>query len=123
MNKTTMHARAFDLPGWPCPPRVRDIVNTPNSWGWVYMTLFSAEHGIIQDDLGRLWAAGDNIPRPERNGNNTAQLAWTPNGLGVYVPQECYGNLPDGSMLEAIPDQWLPIAVVLDAPKTLGGES
>ena len=28
-------ARTSDLPGWSCPPRVRDIPSTPESWGWI----------------------------------------------------------------------------------------
>ena len=32
------HAKISDLPGWPCPPRVRDIPNTPDSWGWVMVS-------------------------------------------------------------------------------------
>lgn len=31
------HARAFDLPGWPCPPRVRDIIHCEGSWGWGFL--------------------------------------------------------------------------------------
>ena len=123
MTETTTHARALDLPGWPCPPRVRDIVNTPNSWGWVFMNVSNPGPGVIQDDLGKLWASGDGVPRPDKLGANTAQLAWTPNGLGIYVPRECYHNLPSASMLDAIPDHWIPIATVLTVPKTLGGES
>jgi hypothetical protein len=30
------HARAFDLPGWPCPPRARQIPEHKGNWGWVF---------------------------------------------------------------------------------------
>lgn len=48
------HARAVDLPGWPCPPRVRDIPATPDSWGWV--DVGSMAGAVAQDELGYLWA-------------------------------------------------------------------
>ena len=64
----TPHARTSDLPGWPTPPRVRDIVNTAGSWGWVLVSSGTAGKThtlgrIFQDELGYLWADGNATPR------------------------------------------------------------
>ncbi len=48
-----MQARTSDLPGWPCPPRVRDIPSTPESWGWVPVQALSG--AVAQDEVGCLW--------------------------------------------------------------------
>ncbi|MFD1931300.1 hypothetical protein ACFSKW_07425 [Nonomuraea mangrovi] len=45
-------ARAFDLPGWPCPPRVADIPECKDSYGWI------AAGSVAVDDEGRLWVDG-----------------------------------------------------------------
>jgi len=119
MNNTP-HARAFDLPGWPCPPRVRDIPNHEGSWGWVPCQ--HSINGIYQDELGYLWADGNMVPE-FRTFNSSydcpgAILAWTEQGLGVYVHPKSLRYIGNISKLDMEPDRWIPIAVVLtDAPK------
>lgn len=125
MNSTP-HARAFDLPGWPCPPRVRDIPNHPGNWGYVPCNagqdaLFSNKvwsPRIVQDDLGYLWADGDAIPTFQiLNGDNDgpgAILAWTERGLGVYVHPKSLRYIGNISKLDMEPDRWIPIAAVLE---------
>jgi len=119
MNNTP-HARAFDLPGWPCPPRVRDIPSHENSWGWVPCQ--SVTSGVYQDELGYLWADGNMVPEFRTLENSSATpgaiLAWTEQGLGVYVHPKSLRYIGSISKLDMEPDRWIPIAAVLmDAPK------
>jgi len=129
MNDTP-HARAFDLPGWPCPPRVRDIPNHENSWGYVpchagQNSAYADKNHcprIAQDDLGYLWADGNAIPAFQALEGHAdgpgAILAWTEQGLGVYVHPKSLRYIGNISKLDMEPDRWIPIAVVLtDAPK------
>jgi hypothetical protein len=125
---TTPHARAFDLPGWPCPPRVRDIPNHENSWGYVpchagQNATFANKagcHRIVQDDLGYLWADGDAIPAFRvLDGDDDgpgAILAWTEQGLGVHVHPKSLRYIGNISKLDMEPDRWIPIATVLTEP-------
>lgn len=117
MNSTP-HARAFDLPGWPCPPRVRDIPNHKDSWGWVPCQ--SVTNGVYQDELGYLWADGNMVPefRTLNDSNQVpgAILAWTEQGLGVYVHPKSLRFIGNISKLDMEPDRWIPIATVLTAP-------
>lgn len=110
----TNHARAFDLPGWPCPPRVRDIASTKNSWGLVHVGTFS---GIAQDEIGYLWADGDFVPRFALADNVIADpgavLCWTESGLGVWVHPKSLASLPSMSRLDMGTERWVPIATVL----------
>ena len=50
---TTPHAKVSDLPGWPCPPRVRDIPDSPHSWGRidVYQWQTTGEPPVAYDEL------------------------------------------------------------------------
>lgn len=124
------HARAFDLPGWPCPPRVRDIPSHPGSWGYVpcdagHAAPFANKAGcprIVQDDLGHLWADGDAIPAfsvlVESHDGPGAIVAWTEQGLGVYVHPKSLRYIGNISRLDMEPGRWIPIAVVLaEQPK------
>jgi hypothetical protein len=117
MNNTP-HARAFDLPGWLCPPRVRDIPNHEDSWGWVPCQV--SANGIYQDELGYLWADGNMVPTFRTlNGNSEcpgAILAWTEQGLGVYVHPKSLRYIGSISKLDMEPDRWIPIAAVLAEP-------
>jgi hypothetical protein len=114
------HARAFDLPGWPCPPRVRDIPSHEGSWGYVRVTPYKIgdiEPPIAIDELGYLWACGDTVPQfclPSENDHSPgALLCATPDGLGVWIHPKSLSRLPSISRLDMQPDQWIPIAVAL----------
>jgi hypothetical protein len=114
---TELHARAFDLPGWPCPPRVRDIPGHEGSWGWVPTFKLSGHHSVAIDDLGYLWVNGDTVPRfrapNEADANPGALLAWTPDGIGLWVHPKSMSSLASVSRLDMIPGEWLPVARVL----------
>lgn len=114
----TPHARAFDLPGWPCPPRVRDIPNHKGSWGWVPCQ--PGANGIVQDELGYLWGDGNMVPKFQAFSDSShfpgAILAWTEQGLGVYVHPKSLQHVGDISKLDMEPDRWVPIAAVLVEP-------
>jgi hypothetical protein len=116
------HARAFDLPNWPTPPRVRDIPTTPGSWGAVRAC--ATEPGaagagaVYQDEDGMLWADGQTVPQFKKFAQVELQwgayLYWTEHGLGLYLPFEAYpnmGKLPSEA-LAAEPARWIPVAVV-----------
>lgn len=112
MTTNQPHARAFDLPGWPCPPRVRDVTSRFGSWGWVQMGIDAV---VVQDDLGLLWANGDAIPRfqlPNESYESPGALAfWTEQGLGIYIHPKSLPYLGNISRLDMESDQWVPIAV------------
>ncbi len=108
------HARAFDLPGWPCPPRVRDIPTTPESWGWV--PVVPETGAVAQDELGFLWADGNAVPKYRLPKDSDvlpgALVCWTERGLGVWVHPKSLPHLRNISRLDD-PDRWVPVAVVL----------
>ena len=113
----TLHARAFDLPGWPTPPRVRDIPNHVGAWGYVPVSAGKPSgllpSGVYQDEIGRLWADGDFAPSYYVNNDGYgAYLYWTERGLGLYVGPNSYPHLGNISSLNMEPDRWLPVAVV-----------
>lgn len=122
MNQTP-HARAFDLPGWPCPPRVRDISRHENSWGYVPcnagygapFTVRAVSPRIVQDELGCLWADGDAIPKfqvpKDTDDGHGAIVFWTEHGLGVWVHPKSLRYIGNISKLDMEPDRWVPIAV------------
>lgn len=107
------HARAFDLPGWPSPPRVRDIPQHEESWGFV--PVVSHKPVIIQDELGYLWADGNACPRFELPNEDHASpggiVFWTPEGLGIWIHPKSLKGLGSMSRLDMEQDQWIPIAV------------
>jgi hypothetical protein len=117
---TTMHARAFDLPGWPCPPRVRDVPACEGSWGMVDVINHSNRQlvALAQDELGFLWANGDIVPKfrlPNDHdlGSPGAVVCWTPEGLGLWVHPKSLAHLPSISRLDMDQDRWIPVAVAL----------
>jgi hypothetical protein len=117
------HATVFDIPGWSCPPRVRDIVKTPNSWGYAMISRYrEAGNMVVQDELGYLWADGQAIPRfklpDEQHANPGGVVFWTDKGLGLWIHPKTYQHLGDMSRLDMEPDRWVPIAgVYRDLPK------
>lgn len=113
---TQLHARAFDLPGWPCPPRLRDIPGIEESWGWFPVEPYS--WGVIaQDEVGYLWVDGDAIPRfkipNDYDGSLGCVLCWTVKGLGLWIHRNSMGNIRNISQLGLDRDRWIPVAVVL----------
>ena len=115
---STPHARASDLPGWPCPPRVRDIASHQDSWGYVAVTDIGKDsYTIAQDELGYLWANGNTVPRfnlPNEDwANPGAIVCWTPDGLGVWVHPKSLRCIASISRLDMEQDKWVPIAVAL----------
>ncbi|WP_431904623.1 hypothetical protein [Nonomuraea sp. bgisy101] len=75
-------ARAFDLPGWPCPPRVADIPECKDSYGWI------AAGSVAVDDEGRLWVDGLAHPRPRPQGDRSTLVAWCEDGIALRIPVE-----------------------------------
>ena len=113
------HARAVDLPDWPCPPRVRSIPTTPESWGWV--PVLTETGAVAQDELGYLWVDGNVAPkyRLPRDSEESpgALVCCTVHGLGLWVHPKSLGFLRSISRLDE-PDRWVPVMVVLpDPPK------
>ena len=114
-NGNTRHARAFDLPGWPCPPRVRDIPGTERSWGWVPMS--AGTFAVAQDELGYLWADGNYVPQfrlpCDTYVQSGAVLCWIPHGLGAWIHSNSFCMLASVSRLDMIPERWVPITEAL----------
>jgi hypothetical protein len=110
------HATVFDIPGWPCPPRVRDIVKTPNSWGYAMIHRYDIGSMVVQDELGYLWADGQATPGfklpDEKYANPGGVVFWTEKGLGLWIHPKTYQHLGEMSRLDMEPDRWVPIAVV-----------
>jgi hypothetical protein len=111
----TKHAKISDLPGWPCPPRVRDIPTTPDSWGYIFVTV-ARPTPVAVDELGYLWVHGDVAPKyqlpDETHKNPGAVVFHTPDGIGLWVHPKSYSALPTTSRLDHQPDEWLPVAEV-----------
>lgn len=115
------HARTSDLPGWPTPPRARDIPAKENSWGWVWVGQYSPEYpaGVVQDEIGRLWANGDYVPEfralDEREVVTPgAILFWTEQGIGLFIHPKSYPFLGSLNTYDMEPDKWVPIAAVAE---------
>jgi hypothetical protein len=109
-------ARAFDLPGWPCPPRVRDIPNHEESWGWITVSNLPIQpYAVAQDELGYLWVNGNTIPTfktpNETDVSPGALVFWTETGIGLWVHPKSLRYLPSISQLDMKPDEWLPVRV------------
>jgi hypothetical protein len=120
MSRKPPHARAFDIPGWPCPPRVRDIQTHPGSWGALSVTAVGDGTAIAQDDLGYRWVNGDIVPQFKRVGGGSGAQAvafWTEAGIGLWICPDYLSWLASISKLDMKPDQWLPVSqVVADPP-------
>jgi len=113
----TEQATIADLPSWPCPPRTREIVSTPGSWGWLPVNPIVSMTAVWYDELGALWVDGDATPRYKRLDQACASpgaiVYWTEHGLGLYIHPKSYSCLPDRSRLDNTPSQsWLPVMTV-----------
>lgn len=115
MNQHQPHARAFDLPGWPCPPRVRDIPHHERSWGWIPVSKVMSDDtpAVAQDDLGYLWVNGASIPQfrlPADDWDDPGALVfWTETGIGLWVHPKSLKQLESISRLDMDSDAWLPV--------------
>lgn len=110
------HAKISDLPGWPCPPRVRDIPTTPDSWGWVSVGEDNGLEPVMVDELGYLWVNASVVPRyvlpNDSRASPGAIVFWSDGGVGLYIHPKSYKSVPNGSRLDFTPDEWLPVAEV-----------
>jgi hypothetical protein len=122
MTDNQAHAKASDIPGWPCPPRVRDIPAQEESWGFVRLDLsvYPGSGSVAQDDLGYLWINGDRAPAyrlPTESSENPGCIAyWTLQGIGLWIHPKSLRFLPSISRLDMKPDEWLPVAAVAGDP-------
>lgn len=116
----TEHARALDLPGWPCPPRVRDIPKRVESWGLIDINTHVLPKALVQDDLGYLWVNGDVVPRFQTPNDGIANpgalVFWTESGIGLWVHPKSLRYLPSISRLDMKPDEYLPVNEVAHEP-------
>lgn len=117
----TVQAKISDLPGWPCPTRISDIANKPDSWGWIPVGNVSRPICVWYDELGALWANGDAVPRyrhpTESDGNPGAIVYWTESGIGLYVHPKSYAFLSNRSRLDNTPEEsWVPVVEVVSKP-------
>lgn len=104
-----MHARAFDLPGWPCPPQAAQIPDHPGSYGWTFAS------SIFIDPEGHLWVRSTSQMRPCWRDDFGVCLAWTEDGgIGLWAPRQAYGAFqPTGLVDEST---LTPIARVISEP-------
>jgi hypothetical protein len=116
---TDRHARVTDLPGYLTPATVAEVPAFPNSYGFVWVPggiLFSlAVPGIAQDADGKLWAnprAPLMSARPSDDAT-WAAVAWTEDGLGVYVPPQTYSALARNRRTDNLVEGWVPVVEVL----------
>lgn len=105
------HAKAVDLPNYPCPPNIASIATHTASWGWANPTDL-----IAQDTAGYLWVRADRTLTPTAETPSLYVLAtWTDTGIGLYVPPRSYAHIihvPTPSEPE-----WVPVATILtEAP-------
>lgn len=111
------HAKISDLPGWPCPPRVRDIPTTPDSWGWVDVHDVESLMAVVVDELGYLWVNGNIVPKyrlpDDQHASPGAVVFWSDGGIGLYLHPKSYSSLPSISRLDHEPDKWLPVTEVV----------
>jgi hypothetical protein len=119
MNPMTdrKQARAMDLPGYPCPPSLREIANHAGSWGWFNTVGMPGRPVIARDADGYLWARSDEELSPEREtrGAVPALAVWTEEGVALFVPREAYKYLRNiASPADEL--EWTPIAAVLTEP-------
>lgn len=127
MSDPAPHARIYDIPEFPCPPRVRDIPSTPNSWGFLDVrgsllpgSTYDLHRGtMFYDELGFLWVNGESTPscqavRAEHPSPGSI-VYWTPQGIGLWIHPRSLRMLDSVSRLDLQADKgdrWLPVAEV-----------
>lgn len=108
------HAKIGDLPGWPCPSRVRDIAATPDCWGWLCVS--SVQVQVAAYELGYLWVRADAVPKcrtPTASDASPGAVVFHDDGaVGIYIHPKSYQYLQSTSRLDHQPDEWLPVAAV-----------
>lgn len=99
-------ARAMDIPGFHLTPFIRDIPKTKGSWGWVFAG------DLAQDDDGYLWADGDSHPRFTLDSANRVAMAWSEDGLVVWVDPASLARIGrvEGEVERS---RWIPVSAVL----------
>lgn len=116
------HARTSDIANYPCPPQVRDIPKTVDSWGYIAVTgPLTAAHTnlatLVSDELGYLWINGNNtlayrLPN-ETHYSPGAIAFWTPNGIGLWIHPKSLRALATVSRLDLQSDahdgKWIPV--------------
>jgi hypothetical protein len=123
------HTRAFDLPGWPCPPRVGDIPKHEDSWGWIAVSRYARPIPVAQDELGLLWVNGSAVPqfRTPHDGkaNPGAIVLHLEHGIGLWVHPDSMSSLPSISRFDMRhPDEWVPFnAVAAEMPTFVMGRT
>lgn len=115
------HAKVFDIPGWPCPPRVSDIPNRENSWGHIDVGLTTVHPSVVFDEIGSLWVRGDTTPSyklPNAAHENPGAIVFhSPKGIVLYLHPKSYKKLPMVSRLDLQSTsgiEYLPINDVTD---------
>ncbi len=123
MNENPPHAKAFDLPGWPCPPRARDIPNHKCSWGWIptFQLPATGTIPVAQDEQGYLWVNGNTVPEfrepNEADANPGALVFWSETGIGLWVHPKSLRYLLSINRNDMSQDDWLPVnEVARDIP-------
>lgn len=115
-----VHARTSDFPGWPCPPRVRDIPQYKNSWGWIPCNTVS------QDYDGYLWVNGNVVPKfqlpPETYGNPGAIVFWVDSGMGLWVHPKSLRKIGEIGKVDTTSDEWIPVNHVAKEMPELQGK-
>lgn len=115
---TERHVSVTDLPGYMTPATVAEILDFPDSYGFVWVNggIFSfAPSGIAQGEGGKLWANPKAPLMDERPDDDKlwAVVAWTENGLGVFVPRHSYRAIAHRKLSSASLEGWIPIVEVL----------
>ncbi|WP_435112196.1 hypothetical protein [Nocardiopsis synnemataformans] len=103
------HARAFELPGWPCPPLSYQIADYPGSYGWV-----GPSHVYI-DEAGYLWVSSNSDLTPAPQTAFSVCLAWTEDGIGLWAPKKAYSSFITRKCLG---EGFTPIARIIPEPPT-----
>lgn len=115
---TERHASVTDLPGYMTPATVREILDFPGSYGFVWVNggiLAFTPSGIAQGEDGKLWANPKALLMDEQPDGDKlwAAVAWTENGLGVFVPRHSYRAIAHRRLSSASLEGWIPVVEVL----------
>lgn len=115
---TNRHASVTDLPGYMTPATVAEILDFPGSYGFVWINggiLAFTPSGIAQGEDGKLWANPKALLMDEQpvDSKSWAAVAWTENGLGVFVPKCSYRAVAHRRLASTALEGWIPVVEVL----------